>query len=230
MTSNLVGELFAFILTIMVFSYIIGDNPFYRAAVHAFLGVAAGYMTVITLQGVIYPRLFSVYAAATSGDVVGALLLAVPFILSIFILLRVSGSLAPIGNIVIALMVGVGAALAIGGAIMGTIIPQVQASWSDAANPDVADRLLVWVPSVLGTTLVLLYFLYVGRNNAAGHGERPRILLPVNIAGESFLTVALAALYVGTLAATFTLLVERVGFMYLFVTDRLQPFITGSIF
>jgi hypothetical protein len=224
MTSNLVGELFAFILTIMVFSYIIGDNPVYRIAVHAFLGVAAGYMTVITLQGVIYPRLNLVYVAATSGDVVGALLLAVPFILSIFILLRVSGSLAPIGNIVIALMVGVGAALAIGGAIVGTIIPQVQASWSDTSS------LLVWVPSVLGTTLVLLYFLYVGRNNAAGHGERPRLLLPVTWAGQGFLTVALAALYVGTLAATFTLLVERVGSMYLFVTGPLQSFFTGSIF
>jgi hypothetical protein len=222
--SNPIGELFAFILTIMVFSYIIGDNPVYRVAIHAFLGVAAGYMTVITLQGVIYPRLYLVYMAATSGDVVGAILLAVPFILSIFILLRVSGSLAPIGNVVIALMVGVGAALAIGGAIMGTIIPQVQASWSDT------NSLLVWVPSVLGTTLVLLYFLYTGRNNAAGHGERPRLLLPVTWAGQGFLTVVLAALYVGTLAATFTLLVERVGSMYLFVTGPLQSFFTGSIF
>jgi hypothetical protein len=86
------------------------------------------------------------------------------------------------------------------------------------------------VPSVLGTTLVLLYFLYTGRNNAAGHGERPRLLLPVTWAGQGFLTVVLAALYVGTLAATFTLLVERVGSMYLFVTGPLQSFFTGSIF
>jgi hypothetical protein len=81
----------------------------------------------------------------------------------------------------------------------------------------------------LGTTLVLLYFLYVGRNNAAGQGERPRLLLPVTWAGQGFLTVALAALYVGTLAATFTLLVERVGSMYLFVTGPLQALFT-SIF
>jgi hypothetical protein len=221
--NNFVGELFAFILTIMVFSYIIGDNPVYRIAVHAFLGVAAAYMTIITLQGVIYPRLLLVYNAATTGDFTGALILAVPFILSIFIVLRASASLAPIGNIVIALMVGVGAALAVGGAIMGTIIPQVQASWSETSS------LLVWVPAVLGTTLVLLYFLYAGRNNVAGRGERPRLLLPVTWAGQGFLTVALAALYVGTLAATFTLLVERVGSMYLFLTGPLQTVFT-SIF
>jgi hypothetical protein len=224
MSPTLVGEFLAFILTIMVFSYIIGDNPVYRIAVHAFLGVAAAYMTVITLQGVIYPRLILVYeAAANQGDFAGALILAVPFILAIFMFLRASTTLAPIGNFVIALMVGVGSALAVAGAIMGTIIPQVQASWGET------DNLLVWVPSVLGTTLVLLYFLYIGRNNAAGKGERPRLLLPITWAGQGFLTVALAALYVGTLAATFTLLIDRVGSIYLFITGPLQVALT-SIF
>ncbi len=214
-------ELLAFVLTLLVLSYIIGDNPFYRVAIHLFLGVAAAYITILTLQGVLWPRLDALYKTALDGDFFTAVILAIPWMLAFLILLRASASMAPIGNVAIAFMVGVGAALAVGGAIMGTIIPQVYASWSEATptpSSNLAQTLIFWAPSVLGTVFVLLYFLYAGRNTPAGRGERPRLLTPVTWAGQGFLTVALAALYVGTLAASFALLVERVGAMYLFIT------------
>jgi predicted membrane protein len=38
-----IGAIIGFILTIMVLSYIIGDNALFRLAIHIFIGAASGY-------------------------------------------------------------------------------------------------------------------------------------------------------------------------------------------
>jgi hypothetical protein len=214
------GELVAFILTLLVFSYLIGDNPLYRFAIHIFLGVAAAYVTIVALQSVLLPRLEQLITVLITAYLTEDILslsttlitLVVPWVLTILILLRALPRFAPLGNFAIAFMVGVGAALAVGGALMGTLIPQVMASW------DETNDLLQWAPMALGTVLVLTYFLYTGRPLPDGRGERPRLLLPVTWAGQGCLTVALGALYAGALVATFAIFVERVGSLYLFIT------------
>ncbi len=210
MSLDFVGQWVAFLLTLLVFSYFIGDNPLYRLAIHMFLGVAAAYATIVVCQSVIAPQLGHLLAAAQASDWITVALLAVPWLLSFLLVLRLSGSLAQVGNIAIAVMVGVGAALAVGGAITGTLIPQVQASWQSA----VGLNLLLWCPGVLGTAVVLLYFLYIGRKSPGGRGERHPLTLPIAWAGQGFLSIALAALYAGALATYFAIFVERIGFIY----------------
>ena len=39
------------LLTLSIFSYLYGDNPFYKAAEHIFVGVSAGYIFTITFLG-----------------------------------------------------------------------------------------------------------------------------------------------------------------------------------
>lgn len=204
------GQIFAFILTLAVFSYFIGDNPFYRLAIHMFLGVAAAYATIVVLQSAVIPQAQLMLTAVLAGDWFLVVLLAVPWLLGVLLLLRASAGLAPIGNVAIAVMVGVGAALAVGGAITGTLIPQVFASWDSASNFNIVP----WFLGVLGTTTVLLYFLYIGRKSPGGRGERPIGAKQIAWVGQGFLAVALAALYVGALAAYFSIFVERVGFIY----------------
>lgn len=214
------GELIAFILTLLVFSYLIGDNPLYRFAIHTFLGVAAAYVTIVALQSVLLPRLeqlFTVLLTAYFTEdflALGTTLITmlVPWVLVALLLLRAVPQFAPFGNVAIAFMVGVGAALAAGGALVGTLIPQVLASWNETSS------LLQWGPMTVGTVLVLSYFLYTGRPLPDGRGERPRLLLPVTWAGQGCLSVALAALYAGALAATFAIFVERAASLYLFLT------------
>ena len=38
------------LLTLSIFSYLYGDNPFYKAAEHIFVGVSAGYIFTITFE------------------------------------------------------------------------------------------------------------------------------------------------------------------------------------
>jgi hypothetical protein len=188
MNLDSIGQVVAFVLTLLVFSYLIGDNPFYRVAIHMFLGVASAYAVIVVCQAVIFPQIQLMLNAVLASDWITVALLAVPWVLGLLLLFRTSASLAPLGNVAVAVMVGVGAALAVGGAITGTLIPQILS--------------------------VLLYFFYLGRKNAAGRGERPGLTKPIAAAGQFFLSTALAALYAGALAAYFAIFVERVGFLY----------------
>ena len=44
--------------TLCIFSYLLGDNPFYKIAEHIFVGVSAGYIAVFTFWSTIWPNLF----------------------------------------------------------------------------------------------------------------------------------------------------------------------------
>ena len=46
------------LLTLSIFSYLYGDNPFYKAAEHIFVGVSAGYIFTITFWDTIWLNLF----------------------------------------------------------------------------------------------------------------------------------------------------------------------------
>ena len=52
---DLIGMFFAAVLTIMVLSYMIGDNVLFRVATYLFVGVASGYAGSIAYQNVIRP-------------------------------------------------------------------------------------------------------------------------------------------------------------------------------
>ena len=47
----------AFIFTLMILSYLIGDNPLFRAAVYIFVGVSAGYVAAVAFHQVILTNL-----------------------------------------------------------------------------------------------------------------------------------------------------------------------------
>jgi hypothetical protein len=220
-----IGGITAFLLTLMVFSYLIGDNPLYRIAVHLFVGVAAGYTLVVLIQTVIRPRLISGVVDAALQATVDPLPLArlsVPLVLGLMLALKLSPGLAPFGNMAMAFMVGVGAAVAIGGAINGTILGQVQATWINplqSTGLNVVLNLFNAGVIILGTILTLMYFFYSAQASPGGRTDRPIFLKPFARGGELFISVALSALYVGALAATFAIFVERIMFLYSFVID-----------
>jgi len=43
------------VLTLLVFSYVLGDNVLYRIAVHVLVGAAAAYIAIVATEGVLYP-------------------------------------------------------------------------------------------------------------------------------------------------------------------------------
>lgn len=46
-----------FFLSLMVLSYLIGDNIMFRLAIHLFIGVAAGYAAVMVVYQIVLPKM-----------------------------------------------------------------------------------------------------------------------------------------------------------------------------
>jgi hypothetical protein len=55
--TDIIWTLISLILTLLVFSYLLGDNPAFRLVISLFVGITAGYVAVILLYNVIFPKL-----------------------------------------------------------------------------------------------------------------------------------------------------------------------------
>ena len=121
---EVISAVIGFVLTLMIFSYLIGDNPMFRIAVYLFIGVASGYAAVVVWHSVLIPKLFD----QLLGGPTQLALTVVPLILSVSLLAKLSPRISWLGNFAMAVLVGVGAGTAVGGALVGTLIPQAEAA------------------------------------------------------------------------------------------------------
>lgn len=194
-----------FILTLMVFSYILGDNFLYRLAVYAFVGLAAGYIAIVTVESVVLPW---VRATVLSGNVVSIAPGMIPFLLGVLLLFKTSSRLGRAGNLAIAFIVGVGAAVALVGAILGTVIPLAD-STANAVRSNLVEGIIIFI----GVASSLVYFQYLGRRTPTGQVERGRIARVVGTVGQGFIVVTLGALYAAAILTSLTIFSERIGFI-----------------
>jgi hypothetical protein len=74
-TFNLFSGLAGLVFTLMIFSYVIGDNFLFKLALYIFTGVSAGYIASVSWQQVLWPKLIS---PLFSGSTLDVLLLIVP--------------------------------------------------------------------------------------------------------------------------------------------------------
>ena len=228
-TSELAGLLVSFVLTLMVFSYLLGENPLsrplYRIALHVFIGAAAGYTLAVALQNVLWPRLGVPFL---DGTVISAPTYPVaPLVLGLLLLLKLFQSpTGQLGNLSVAFLVGVGAAVAVGGAVTGTLFPQIAAGAAAGSFPlsDLGglladpglqlERLVSAAILFVGTLATLMYFFFVAPRQAGAPAARHPILAGVAIVGQFFINVAYGTLYAGALAASLALLTDRVAFLW----------------
>lgn len=219
-----IGLVVGFLLTLMVLSYILGDNPLFRLAVYIFIGVASGYAAVLAFYNVIYFQVIRPLLENPAGN----LALAVPvLILFLWLLTKASPRLARLGNPLLAYLVGVGAAVALSGAVMGTILPQVGATIAPfdlSLAPQTPDgqgtRLVSYIVGpvfiLLGTVVTLGYFHFGVRPKGEGlPPQRPPLVENFIVpAGQLFIAITFGALFGGVYAAALAALVDRVGFLW----------------
>lgn len=210
---HVIGVWVAFVLTLMVLSYLFGDNPLYRLAEHLLVGTAAGYAVVVAYHSILRPRLF----APLSEDPVGQWYLWVPLVLGLLLLAKAKRSIAWLGNTTMAFLFGTGIALAVGGALIGSLGPQIGATWLSLNPSDYALEgwMGVWnaVLIILGVSGVLLYFYYT----SSGEKRRGRLWAGLRAAwgrvGYWFLLITLGAIFANTIVARLSLLIGRVRFL-----------------
>jgi hypothetical protein len=134
---------------------------------------------------------------------------SIALVLGVMVWFKASPRLAWIGNIPMGYLVGVGAATVLGGAIIGTLGPQIVAAGAPVTSPSGGPpNVIMTIVVALGTIVTLLSFGYyrVGRTN-------PMQL--VNLAGRRFfLMIALGAVFALVFMASVTLLLDRLYALY----------------
>ncbi len=216
-----ISGLVSFLVTVMILSYLIGDNPLFRFASYLFVGVAAGYVAAVSWHQVLYPNLITPLVYGSRNERV---VLLFPLLLSVLLLGTLTPRLSRLGRPVLAMLVGVGAATAVGGVVTGTLIPLVLDTLSLPAVSTVAqntavgwERLLDGIVILTGTIVTLLYFQF--SVNPKRQGRRGRFMAVIAWLGQVFIAIALGVLFAGAFAAAFGSLVERVTFLFDFISS-----------
>ncbi|MCX7791581.1 MAG: hypothetical protein N2378_13150, partial [Chloroflexaceae bacterium] len=117
--------LIAVVLTLLVFSRLLGDNPAFRAVQYLFVGASLGYAFVVVYHQVLRPEALTLLGSVTDPLLFGLRL--APWLLGLLLLTRLTRrqTVSWLANIPLALLFGVAMALAVGGALAGTIVPQL---------------------------------------------------------------------------------------------------------
>ncbi len=220
--ATLIWTALSFILTILVLSYVfLGDNPLFRVATYAFVGVAAGYVVLVSFNQVIWPKLLLPLILPDTPLAEKALLI-VPLVLGVLLLAKLFPRLAPVGNVSMAYLVGVGAAIAIGGAVLGTLFPQGAAAASQfdlraaqAQDRNIGIALVEALILLVGTASSLMYFYFGARPSAEGQpAQRAAVIESAAQVGKVFIVITLGAVFAGVYSAAISALVERVYFLW----------------
>jgi hypothetical protein len=192
------GTWVAALATIGVWSYLVGARRIFALLQYLLAGLATGYLVLLAIRDVLLPRLVAPLAA-DPGDH----LLLVPAAGLVGLLLGATWLPRRATTPATAVLVGGLAAFALGGAVVGTILPQMAAALPTAGSGS-ADRLGEVVALAI-TVLVLVGFL---------HGApRGRLTARAATMGRWLLIGGIGGWLGFLVASRLALLVDRIGFL-----------------
>lgn len=223
---EIIGGLIAAVLTVMVLSYLIADNPLFQLATHIFIGLTAGYAGTIALHSVLKPALLDpIIGAGVDGVLNGeifageeGIFLVGAWLLIGMLSLKVSPSTSRWGALPILILVSVAAGVIVGGAITGTLIPQ-SITAMESLNPNAVtqqtgetgfERLVNVLILLVGTLSTLLYFRFSAQRGPTGEGSRSQFMTGVATIGQVFIAITFGTMFAGALMASLIALAERV--------------------
>lgn len=216
-STDFISAVVSFLITVLILSYLVGDNPLFRAAIYVFVGVSAGYVTAVAWNQVIMPLLLRpIMSGEIFSDFVQALLLAFPLLGSALLLTKASPRLSHLGQLPVAYLAGVGAAVTIGGATLGTLFPQITATFNNFDSPTAFEFLnggLILV-GVVGT---LAYFHFGARQKDDGAVTRNTFVNILTWIGRVYIAITFGVLFAGVYMAALTALIERMDSMRNFI-------------
>lgn len=204
-----IGIIIGLLLTLFVYSYLVGDNPLYKISVHILVGVSAAYAGVVIVKYVLAPIASEIQTNPTATN---SLIWFIPFFFSLLLLLQRLPSIAWLSQLSVAFMIGIGGAVALTGAIMGTLIPQTLT---------VGDDTLFRGQSVLVavlTAVTLLSFQFTRRARADDAGEainqESRLSRIVQQVARLVLTITFGFLFAAALNSSLLVLTNRVAYFF----------------
>jgi hypothetical protein len=184
----------AALVTMVVWSYLLGERRLFVVAQHLLAGLATGYLVLLAVREVLLPRLAEPLVRDPAGNI-----LLLPALALVGAMAAARWLPRQVVALPVAFLVGGTAAFALGGAVAGTLLPQLASSVIRPGEPGIVANGLVGLGI---TSLVLVGFLHgVPRSRMMGGAARVgRWLLLGGIGGWlGFLLVSRLALVVDRL-------------------------------
>jgi hypothetical protein len=185
-------------LTVMIFSFLYKDNPFYKFAEHLFVGVANGYYIALYWHNTLKPNLYDPLSA-------GNFIYFVPLLLGLMYFTRFIPGIGWLVRIPIGFMIGWGAGISIPAYFQADLLKQLQGT---VVTPHSFLNPLegVWAVIILiGVVCTLIYFYF--------SKEHTGILKPTARLGIIFIMIGFGASFGYTVMARVSLLIGRVQFL-----------------
>jgi len=207
-TLDIAGMAIGTVLTLMILSYLLGDNPLYRLAMHIFVGALMGYSLGVVIQNVIIEQ---VWEQLPDNRV-----LIIPLGLGMLLLFKFFPKWAYIGNFSVAYLIGVGTAVALGGALLGALGPQILATGQAFSSSTRASLRLGALDSLLilvGTICTLMSFTFTAQKQLGLAGLWSRIIKVMGTVGRVFLIFAFGVAFAGALTASLSIFIARIQYL-----------------
>ncbi len=212
-------------LTVMIFSYLLGDNFLFRVALYLLVGVSSGYAAAVLISKVILPLLVQPLRQ-TSG--VGFFLSLVPLVLSLLLVLIIFPRTVKAGTLPLAFLVGVTAAITIAGVSRGTLAPQLL-STVNRFSPDLLThagqpawaQIVAAVFILLGVIAVLFYFHHHTKDKG-GEGTRSGLVEGLSKVGQIFVGITFGMLFVGFYVTALTALIGQLSWLKDFLLSLIR--------
>jgi hypothetical protein len=216
MPIEFISAIAGLILTLLIFSYLIGDNALFRIAIHIFIGVSSGYAASVIIHSVLLPRLTQLQLNDPMQLGIGL----IPFVLGLSLLAKLSPRISGLGSLAMALLAGVGAATVLVGAVVGTLIPQSRAAMG-ALSSFSFQPLLEGIVMLAGTIFTLAYFQFSAKRTADGSVRRNILFEILAWCGRIFIAITFGVLFAGVYMAALTAWIERWSSMINFVKSMI---------
>lgn len=215
------------IATLGIFSFLIKENPFYRFFEHLFIGIAAGFLPILTIRDFLWPKILlpmlgyniSTYPDGTpTGEYNSSYLLFLfPMAVGLLYYFIYSKKYGWLAKIAIGIALGVSAGLSFKG-FFAEMMPQFASSFKplivlEGGSFDVWSSVnnIIFVFTLLA---VMYYFFFTfRRRTAAGHAFAG--------SGRWLMMVCFGAFFGSTVMARLALLVERIEFVLITCTDQI---------
>ncbi len=210
--SDLIGAGVGVFLTLLVFSYLLGDTPLFRLAQAIFVGVAAGYAMTVAVYQVLWPKLVQPLVVDANGNWI----FFVPLVLGVLLFAKLRATWSPLGNLPIAFLFGVGGALAIGGALSGTLVPQLGATMVSLSPAQGLDVLVNNLLLVLGTLGAFLSFRFIVPAPDSRWRALDTLARGWGRIGRWFIFSAFGAIFAGVAVSRFAILIDRLYYLITF--------------
>jgi hypothetical protein len=188
----------AAVVTVGVWAYLFGERRIFRVAQHLLAGLATGYLLILSVREVLVPRLVEPMLSAPAGN-----LLLWPALVLCVAMAGARWLPRPVVAVPVAVLVAGTAAFALGGAVAGTLLPQL-AGATIAPGLDATGLAGAIIGAVI-TVLVVLSFL---------HGApRSRLVAGAAGAGRWLLLGGVGGWLGFLLVSRLALLLDRIGFL-----------------